>query len=168
MTLRPSYSSCRGGHRGAGELQPVRARGDPGRSHSCRWPRFGRGRCCYHASLLPHLQCMIKLWRQQITAQTDRPTPARPGSLDETLLSRPCPRRDCDRTVVCRARDVLQQPDCGGYDPDGSEPKPRATVRCAGGHGVFVTNLCKGKPKFTRGERHNHCEICPAFGPGSG
>ena len=85
--------------------------------------------------------------------------------LDQAVIDRSkCP--SCDKEITCRVCDVLYQPDYAGLDyEDGGK---NATFRCDSIDGecggIYVTQMCTGKPSFDSGKSHNHCPDHPKYG----
>jgi len=67
----------------------------------------------------------------------------------------------CSAAHVCTVRDALHQWVRGGDYGDGG---PGGAVQCEECCGLYVTNLCGGRPRFDCGKGHNHCLECPGFG----
>ena len=67
----------------------------------------------------------------------------------------------CSAPHVCTVRDVLHQWIRGGDYGDGG---PGGAVQCEECCGLYVTDLCGGRPRFDCGKGHNHCVECPGFG----
>jgi len=86
-----------------------------------------------------------------------------PESLRQIVIKAPC--IECDHQVSATLKKLLYQPDYAGTDYE--EGGTDATVTCKNkdcGAGIYVTNLCIGKPEFDNGKFHNHCDQCPYFG----
>ena len=46
----------------------------------------------------------------------------------------------------------------------GGDGGPGGAVQCEECCGLYVTDLCGGRPRFDCGKGHNHCVECPGFG----
>ena len=80
--------------------------------------------------------------------------------LDNHLVTDKCP--ECSSSITVTLRDVLYQSDCGGDYEEGGEG---SSVKCSDDcPGIYITDICKGKPAFDSGKFFNHCSVCPAFG----
>jgi hypothetical protein len=90
------------------------------------------------------------------------PFAGKPKDLDKVIITGKCPF--CGHNVAVTIRDILQQTDYAGDREDGDVD---ASVHCpeeSCGEGIYVTELCKGKPFFDTGDFHNHCTHCPDGG----
>lgn len=82
-------------------------------------------------------------------------------NLDETVFSGEC--QQCNKTLSCTLRDVLDQSDYGGGDyEDGGQGGALQCEDCESG--CYVTSMCEGHPQVDSGKFHNHCGECPGFG----
>lgn len=82
--------------------------------------------------------------------------------LDQVVREGRCLNYSCKRTVTCRIKDIMYQPDRGADYSDGG---PGATLRCTDEcPGIYLTRLCLGTPHFENGKFHNHCKEHSCFG----
>eukprot|EP01084_Bolivina_argentea_P181024 312694_1 len=80
--------------------------------------------------------------------------------LNKILLESEC--ICCSKTHIVLIKDILYQSDYAGLDyEDGGEG---AEIQCEDCCGLYVTNICEGKPNFDSGKFHNHCKQCPDMG----
>ena len=78
--------------------------------------------------------------------------------LDQPLVDGKC--HTCGKKITCHVRDVLYQPDYAGLDYGNGGCS--ATFRCVRSveqhcDGIYITEMCTGKPSFDSGKSHNHC-----------
>jgi hypothetical protein len=82
--------------------------------------------------------------------------------LDQIVWSGECEK--CKGELSCTLAQVLNQPDFAGLDA--KEGGLDAAIQCKSGKcpGLYLTGLCRGAPKTTLGQGHNHCSQCPGLG----
>ena len=88
------------------------------------------------------------------------------SDLDQIILSGTL---ECGHSCDATLRDLLKQPDYAGIDYENGCQE--ATVvcdeydekECEDGR-TYVTDICRGKPRFDSGKFHNHCTTCKNYG----
>jgi hypothetical protein len=83
-------------------------------------------------------------------------------SHDTVLLKNKC--LCCRELVECTIGAALGQSNYAGLDyEDGGEG---GAIQCENEEcaGMYITDLCSGKPSLDSGKFHNHCTECPDFG----